>query len=66
MSKLYNELTLEEQKKVYENYKAWFDTLTKKEAESIDDGGFSTFEDFHLQASWINLLYDAKTLEAIG
>ena len=64
--KYYNDLTLEEQKKVYANYQTWFDTLTEKEKADTDDGGFKTFEEYHAQATWTNLLIDTDTFEPIG
>lgn len=62
--KEYRELTLEEKMKVYENYQKWFNTLDKEEQELIDDGGFSSFEEFNAEAWWSNLTYNAETLEA--
>ena len=66
MTKSYNELNLEEQKKVYENYQKWFSTLSTEEQIATDDGGFSDFEEFNEVASWTNPICNAKTLEIIG
>ena len=57
--KSYREMSLEEQKKVYELY--------QRDCEK-DNGMevYETFEDFDADAWWTDLDYDAETLEAIG